>query len=366
MYQFAASAVRFIFLRGDTGWTLSTTSPFAAQLQQKHADAQIAFAQSTVVLANFDVDKCYTDLPKHHLYAIAHHTIFSSTTPLVSVHKYSRVCIAGRPMNAHRYHTFTLHKIWLAVKHELDNAVFTVGSCTFEQIHGIFMGGMFSAILMLAFCAHHESQIYTLFPEPYIRIDGLREMDDGTVIISLDSSACDTSLVMPIVTSRLDSHIYTPPTHATVDTCTDDFHMLECTITNHHNDLTVHHRSKNFIHAYTTHSQRYLRGTPTSSSGSRSWMRTTTVADLTRVARNCVPDHSHCPHVVRGLLEMAYEKFTCLFVSTSILSQSLHKISGRSTTDTLRLAYYVAASIVQSIPPEEWIASILYLGIRLS
>jgi hypothetical protein len=70
------------------------------------------------------------------------------------------------------------------------------------------MGGMFSAILMIAFCAHHESRIYTLFPEPHIHIDGLREMDDGTVIIALDTSACDPVTTTTTIISRLDSHIY--------------------------------------------------------------------------------------------------------------------------------------------------------------
>ena len=365
IYRYAASAIRYMFLQGDTGWTLTSTAPFAEQLQHKHDDAQVAFAQSTVVLANFDVDKCYTELPKHHLYAVAHNLIYSSTAPLISVHKYTRVCVTGRTLNSHRYHTLTLDHIWAAVKHELDNAYFTIGTCTFEQTWGIFMGGMFSAILMIAFCAHHESRIYTLFPEPHIHIDGLREMDDGTVIIALDTSACDPVTTTTTIISRLDSHIYTPPTHATVDTCTDDFHMLENTITNHHNTLTVHHHSKNFIHACVNHSQRFLRGTSALSCGSRSWLRTTTTADLSRVARNSPLTHHHRPHILRGILEMAYEKNICLLVPVAIITQSLLWIADNASMEMLHQCYSAAASVVQSLHPEDWVIIICHLGLRL-
>jgi hypothetical protein len=117
IYRYTAAALRFIFLQGHTGYTLHSTRPFAEQLHEKHAEAQVTFAHTKVLLANFDVDKCYTELGKHHLYAIAHHTIFSHNSRIISVHKYTRVCFTGRTMARHRFHALTLNTIWLAVKH---------------------------------------------------------------------------------------------------------------------------------------------------------------------------------------------------------------------------------------------------------
>jgi hypothetical protein len=213
-------------------------------------------------------------------------------------------------MNRHRFIAMPIEAIWQAVKHELDNAVFTVGTCMFEQIHGIFMGGMSSAILMIMFCAWHEQQVHTLFRAPHIHIDGCREMDDGVAIIALDASSCDTQSTLSTILSTLDTHLYTAPSHATFDPSIDHFNMLECTITYHNSQLTVTHWSKNFTHAYLTHAQRYLKGTPAHSHGYRPLTHITN--NFTRILTNTLHTPSHHIHIAASILKMAYESHPCM------------------------------------------------------
>ena len=185
-------------------------------------------------------------------------------------------------------------------------------------------------------------------------------MDDGVAIIALDASSCDTQSTLSTILSTLDTHLYTAPSHATFDLSIDHFNMLECTITYHNSQLTVTHWSKNFTHAYLTHAQRYLKGTPAHSHGYRPLTHITN--NFTRILTNTLHTPSHHIHIAASILKMAYESHVCLEVPKTIITEALSNIATNhlQLTTAHRHLYNITSNWVHYLHPTQW-ATIIFL-----
>jgi len=295
--KYATAVLGYLLTKASiNSWTLHATKDFAPRLDDifSHTDPSLF----DIDYIPFDVKSMFTDLPKD---AIRHAVMFfSRTVPPAGInyfyiHRYHPAKgVTFHVPSRWRHHLIRVHLQTLVdlIFFDLEHSVFLVGVHIFLQELGNPMGSYVSATLAICTCAHGEHTTYTSLHtnrliSPFIRVNGIRFMGDGILMIAVHKLLASSSrAIRQSLRDRILATIYPPLMTLELETFISNFPLLECLCIPYHGRLLIRHRNKNFAMLTATGYPRFQSARPFSSYTSRSTQRTPLIGDIYRAMRN--------------------------------------------------------------------------------